>query len=440
MEQRARSREPARKQRSGVRDQKSEGRSMLRLYASSESVMADEIKRVGVVGLGVMGFDIALLYAMKGYRTLGYDASSAAVASFAARLESTSERLKRRNRIGETEIHNLQTRLTLSASLDELADLDLVTEAVAENVNTKASVYRSLTEGGFKGILTTNTSAIPRGVLLKSESCDRKKFANTHFFNPVLYTQIVEIVHGDMEQAAIDRMLAFLKSLGRNPVVTQDISGFVSNSVLMYYAVMALRLIERGARIEGIDATAKQMGLLPPFISFDSWKPSIVEDVTRVMFDNRGDSFLRSSDLLRVIAQDNPRFYLDQKPNREIYNLVPQTERTPGEDIITAALRVSVLIAAARVAELGEDPRTVDFVSVEGLKLPRPPLAEIDEQGVGVLMEELNRINLELPHGKLPSPEILTAMADERESFYRNGQPNPWIISFLERQKSHAGD
>jgi 3-hydroxyacyl-CoA dehydrogenase len=401
--------------------------------------MPGDIKRVGVVGLGVMGFDIAFLYAMKGYQTFAYDASSAVAESFAARVENSIEKLKRRNRIVENEIENLRTGVTLSDSLDELADLDLVTEAVSETVDIKISVYRSLSERGFKGILTSNTSSIPRAVLLEGDSCDPKKFANAHFFNPVLYTQMVEVVHGKMEQAAIDRILAFLKSLGRSPVVTEDISGFVSNSVLMYYAVMALRLLEIGARIEQIDETAKQMGLLPPFISFDSWKPSIVEDVTRVMFDNRGDSFLRSSDLLKLLAQNNPRFYFDQKPNEEIYRLYRKQGSTLAEHTITNALRTSVRAAAARVVELGEDPAKVDFISLEGLKLPRPPLAEIDEQGAGVLLEDLNRLNRELPHGKLVAPKILTMMARERQSFYRNGQPNPWIASFLERQRSHAG-
>lgn len=401
--------------------------------------MAGEIKRVGVVGLGVMGFDIAFLYAMKGYRTFVYDASSAIAASFAARIGNSIDRLKRRSRISESEGEKLRDGLTLSAGLHELADLDLVTEAVSESVDSKVSVYRSLSEAGFNGILATNTSSIPRHVLVRSEGCDRKNFACTHFFNPVLYTKMIEVVYGEMEQAAIDRMLVFLRNLGRSPVVTQDISGFVSNSVLMYYAVMALRLLEIGAKIEQIDGTAKQHGFLPPFISFDSWKPSIVEDVTRVMFENRGDSFLRSSDLLKLLAQSNPRFYLDQKPNEEIYRLYIKQGSTLAEDTITNALRTSIRAAAARVVELGEDPAKVDFISLEGLKLPRPPLAEIDEQGAGVLLEDLNRLNQELPHGKLVAPKILTMMASERQSFYRNGQPNPWIPSFLERQRSYAG-
>jgi 3-hydroxyacyl-CoA dehydrogenase len=163
--------------------------------------------------------------------------------------------------------------------------------------------------------------------LLAGGVYDRKKFALTHFFNPVLYTRMVEIVKGDMEATSFDTVISFLKGLGREPVETKDISGFVSNSILMYYAVMALQLIQCGARIEDVDQAAKELRILPPFISFDSWKPSIVEDVTRVMFELRGDEFLRSSKLLTALAKDNPKFYMDQKPNPAIYRLVETSNR-----------------------------------------------------------------------------------------------------------------
>ncbi|HEU4343176.1 MAG TPA: 3-hydroxyacyl-CoA dehydrogenase NAD-binding domain-containing protein, partial [Candidatus Binatia bacterium] len=73
--------------------------------------MKDGIKDVGVVGLRVMGFDIAFLYAMKGYRTLVYDASNPVIQSLAARTEQTIERLKRRNRISAAQIENVRRRL-----------------------------------------------------------------------------------------------------------------------------------------------------------------------------------------------------------------------------------------------------------------------------------------------------------------------------------------
>jgi 3-hydroxyacyl-CoA dehydrogenase len=391
--------------------------------------MIDEMKKVGVVGLGVMGFDIAFLYAMRGCQTLVFDASKTAMDSLTGRSEQTIERLKRRNRISDGEIKNVRNGLVAAARLEDLAKMDLVTEAVSESAKTKLAVYQALGEAGFAGILTTNTSSLARATLLAGGVPDRSKFALTHFFNPVLYTQMVEVVKGDMEATSFATVVSFLKDLGREPVETKDISGFVSNSILMYYAVMALQLLQCGARIEDVDQAAKELRLLPPFISFDSWKPSIVEDVTRVMFDLRGDAFLRSSKLLTALAKDNPKFYIDQKPNPTIYQLVEKPKRDIGLASIKRALKAVIHVAAARVVELGESPETVDFVATEGVKIPQAPLKEIDSLGPGAVLEELSKMNHEMPEISLTPPELLATIAGEGQTFYKNNQPNPWLNS-----------
>jgi 3-hydroxybutyryl-CoA dehydrogenase len=336
--------------------------------------MNSDIKEVGVVGLGVMGFDIAFLYALKGYPTFVYDASSPVMESLNRRVEQTIERLKRRNRISESEAANVRQRFVQAPVIKDLAEAGLITEAVSEARAVKLAVYKTLRDSGFSGILTTNTSSLTRASLLADGAYERRRFATTHFFNPVLYTQTVEVVRGDMAEDAFRNTAAFLQTIGRNPVETKDISGFVSNSVLMYYAVMALHLLQHGGKIEAIDQAAKRMGLLPPFVSFDSWKPAIVEDVTRVMAELRGDQFLRSSKLLSQLAQTNLPFYANQTPNREIYKLILGSGDV-SDEVIALALKTAIGVAAVRIVELGENPSTVDLISVDGLKIPQPPLA-----------------------------------------------------------------
>ncbi len=385
-----------------------------------------------------MGFDIAFLYALKGYPTIAYDASGAVVQSFAARMENTIENLKKRKRISEAEAENIRKGLKVASNLDDMVALDLITEAVVEVEKTKRSVYEGLKGSGFTGIITTNTSSLPRKTLLAGESYYPEKFATTHFFNPVLYTQMVEVVKGDMAETHFGEILSFLTSLGRNPIETQDISGFVSNSVLMYYAIMALKLLENGARFEEVDGAARTLGLLPPFFSFDRWRPSILEDVTRVMFEKRGDEFLRSSSLLPVLAQKNPSFYLGQEPNAEIYGLVDVPSRALDESTIKMGLKASLYAGATRVAELGEDTVKVDFICVEGLKLPWPPLKEIDRIGTGEIVEEINRTNQMMADSRLRPPRILVDMVRKNQTFYKDGQANPWLSSYRERDKPHA--
>jgi 3-hydroxyacyl-CoA dehydrogenase/enoyl-CoA hydratase/3-hydroxybutyryl-CoA epimerase len=400
--------------------------------------MADTPRKIGVVGLGVMGFDISFLYAMKGFQTAVYDASKAAMDSLGDRKEQTIERLQKRNRISDAEAKSVRRLLLPSVDLGGLAHMDLITEAVSENARIKLGVYRALRDAGFSGILTTNTSSVTRATLLAGDDYDRRKFVLTHFFNPVLYTQMVEVVKGDMEASHGDTVISFLKEIDRQPVATRDISGFVSNGILMVYAVMALRLLACGARIDAVDQAAKELKLLPPLISFDSWKPSIVEDVTRVMFDLRGDAFLRSSKLLARLAQNNPRFYVDQKPNPAIYKLSKAWARSLDNESIKRALRISMTIAAARVVELGESPTTVDFIATEGIKMPQPPLKEIDRIGPSAVLEELATTNWQLRDQPLTPPELLSAMRDERQTFYKNDQPNPWLSAYNERDAAHA--
>ena len=401
--------------------------------------MTDSIKSAGVIGLGVMGFDIAFLYSQKGYRALVYDAAEAAMKNLAARRDQTIERLQRRNRISEAEAANVRNLLVAAPNLDSLCKTDLITEAVSESGETKRAVYRALRAGGFAGILTTNTSSLTRASLLGHGDYAGQRFATTHFFNPVLYTQMVELVKGDMDGTNYATLEAFLDDLGRKPVATKDISGFVSNSVLMVYAVMALRLIEAGAAIDAVDGAAKELRALPPCLSYDSWKPSIVEDVTRVMFDFRGDAYLRSSKLLTALAKSNPFFYLDQKPNSAIYTLVERGSRPPSGEIIKLALLTSVRMAAARTVELGEAPGTADFIATEGLKFPRGPLAEIDEIGAGAVLTDLRAVNEAIPVNWLPAPALLTAMANKGQKFFQSGQANPWLAAHVEG-KAHASN
>jgi hypothetical protein len=194
---------------------------------------------------------------------------------------------------------------------------------------------------------------------------------------------------------------------------------------------MALRLLEVGATIEAVDGNAKELRSLPPLFSFDSWKPSIVEDVTRVMFEFRGDDYLRSSKLLAALAKSNPLFYVEQKPTSAIYNLIEKRGAGLDPSMIKLALLTSIRVAAARTVELGEAPGTVDFIATEGLKFPRGPLAEVDELGAAAVLNDMQRVNEAMPEGKIKAPQLLTAMASERQSFFRDGQANPAIAALI---------
>lgn len=127
----------------------------------------------------------------------------------------------------------------------------------------------------------------------------------------------------------------------------------------------------------------------------------------------------------------------NQKPNPAIYNLVERRGDAPDPSIAKLALLTSIRLAAARTVELGEAPATVDFISTEGLKFPRGPLAELDELGAEAVLKDLATVNDAIPGNRMKAPKLLTAMAGERQTFYLKGQANPWVTAFVEG-RSHA--
>ena len=97
-----------------------------------------------------------------------------------------------------------------------------------------------------------------------------------------------------------------------------------------------------------------------------------------------------------------------------------------------------MIIAAARVTELGESAATVDYVATKGIKMPQPPLKEIDNIGAAAVLEELESTNAKLGDQPLTPPKLLTAMAKENQTFYINDQPNRWLFDQIIRTTAHA--
>jgi len=139
------------------------------------------------------------------------------------------------------------------------------------------------------------------------------------------------------------------------------------------------------------------------------------------------------------LAKDNPLFYVDRLANAKIYELAEAGGRALDDESVKRALRTSMLIAATRVAELGESAATVDYVATEGIKMPQPPLKEIDNIGAAAVLEELESTNAKLGDLPLTPPTLLTAMAKENQNFYIDDQPNRWLFDHTRRTTAHAG-
>jgi 3-hydroxybutyryl-CoA dehydrogenase len=221
--------------------------------------MAREFQQVGVIGLGTMGAGIAEVFARNGLSVVAVEVDDAAVARGRAHLENSTGRAVTRGKLTDTEQQALLGRVTYATSLDALADVDLVVEAVPEQLELKKSIFSAL-DGICKpeAILATNTSSL--SVTEIAVATGRPgKVVGMHFFNPAPVMKLVEVVRSVVtEQDVIEDVEAFAQKLGKTDVTIGDRAGFIANALLFGYLNHAASMYEsKYASREDIDAAMK---------------------------------------------------------------------------------------------------------------------------------------------------------------------------------------
>jgi 3-hydroxybutyryl-CoA dehydrogenase len=213
------------------------------------------MKNVGVVGCGLMGAGIAEVAARAGCDVVVVESDAARASAGRTRLERSLERAQARGRIEDA--GEVLARLRVVTDLAELADRELVVEAVVEDEAAKTSLFKELDRIVVdpEAILASNTSSIP--IMQLAVATSRPSHVlGIHFFNPVPVLPLVELVPSLMtSQDVVDRARAFVAGqLGKEPILCQDRAGFVVNALLVPFILSAIRMLESGfATAEDID-------------------------------------------------------------------------------------------------------------------------------------------------------------------------------------------
>jgi 3-hydroxybutyryl-CoA dehydrogenase len=213
------------------------------------------MKNVGVVGCGLMGAGIAEVAARAGCDVVVVESDAARASAGRTRLERSLERAQARGRIEDA--GEVLARLRVVTDLAELADRELVVEAVVEDEAAKTSLFKELDRIVVdpEAILASNTSSIP--IMQLAVATSRPSHVlGIHFFNPVPVLPLVELVPSLMtSQDVVDRARAFVAGqLGNEPILCQDRAGFVVNALLVPFILSAIRMLESGfATAEDID-------------------------------------------------------------------------------------------------------------------------------------------------------------------------------------------
>lgn len=213
------------------------------------------VTRVGVVGFGLMGSGIVEVAARAGLDVVVVEANEGAAEAGRTRLERSLQRAAERGKIDSAE--GVLARVRVATELADLADRDLVVEAIVEDEGAKVALFRELDRivESPDAILASNTSSIPI-MKLGVVTSRPQQVMGIHFFNPVPVLALVELVPSLLTSPeTTERARAFVEgSLGKQAIDCQDRAGFVVNSLLVPFILSAIRMLESGfATAEDID-------------------------------------------------------------------------------------------------------------------------------------------------------------------------------------------
>ena len=202
---------------------------------------------VAIVGTGAMGRGIAQIAAQAGSTVKLFDLQPSASQLALADLTKQWDKLVAKGRLDPALAANHQARIRIALTLEELADADLVVEAVAERLDVKQALFAQLERiVSPAAVLTTNTSSLSV-TAIAAKLMNPQRFAGYHFFNPVPLMKVVEVIAGLKTDAAVCAQLcSYAKQMGHTPVLAQDTPGFIVNHAGRGYGTEALRIVSEG--------------------------------------------------------------------------------------------------------------------------------------------------------------------------------------------------
>jgi 3-hydroxybutyryl-CoA dehydrogenase len=217
------------------------------------------IQKVGVLGSGLMGSGIAQVTATAGYSTTVKEVSEEFLKKGVAGIEKSLGKFVEKGTLTAQQRTETLGRLKTTTSFDDLADCDIVIEAITENLETKRETFAALDKiVKPAAIFASNTSSLViTEMMTATKRVDR--FIGMHFFNPVPLMKLVEVVSTITTSSdAMDQAMKFATSLGKVPIRTSDRSGFIVNRLLVPYLLDAVRALEEGVgSVEDIDKGMK---------------------------------------------------------------------------------------------------------------------------------------------------------------------------------------
>jgi 3-hydroxybutyryl-CoA dehydrogenase len=265
-----------------------------------------KIKKVGVLGSGLMGSGIAEVAARSGYETVVREVTSELVEKGIGKIRGSLDKAVERGKLDAAARDEAVSRLSGTVDLGAFADCDIVVEAIVENLEEKRKTFGALDEAVKKdAIFASNTSSLTiTQMAMFTQRPDQ--FVGLHFFNPVPVMKLVEVVRTLLtSDESFERAFEFARSLGKEPVAARDNSGFIVNRLLVPYLLDAIRALEEGVgSVEDIDK-GMQLGCgypMGPFTLLDFVGLDTTYYIAGIMFDEYKEKRFAAPPLLKQMV------------------------------------------------------------------------------------------------------------------------------------------
>ena len=395
-------------------------------------VVVEKVVRASVVGAGVMGSGIAQWLSSRGVSVILRDVSPEQIDRGLVKIDQTYADAVKRGLISEDKAKEGRSRIVASTAPAESRDLQVVIEAASEKIDIKKDIFRDLSaKTGPRTILSTNTSALPI-TELAAQTDSPERVIGLHFFNPVSRMKLVEVVVGkETSDETLERSLAFVRQIGKLPVVVRDRPGFLVNRVLFPYLLEAAALYEQGVDALTIDDALTKWGMpMGPLRLIDEIGVDISVDIADTLEKNYGcrdqsPQLLRKMQAEKMLGRKSGSGFYKyegkaQTPNESIaqWRRAPSA-RSTGE--VTNRLLFLMINEAARCLEekVIESPEDADYGMILGTGFPPfrgGPLRFAEHFGVKKVVAELERLGQSDP--KFAPCEILKKHAGNGTTFY----------------------
>ena len=412
---------------------------------------SEKIVHAAVIGAGVMGSGIAQWLSSRGVTVILRDVAREQINRGLANIEKIYGDAVKRGLMSEEKAKQGRARICGSTAPMELRDVQFVIEATSEKMEIKKEVFRELAmEAGPKTIIATNTSALPVSILA-DVTVSPERVIGMHFFNPVSRMKLVEVVIAKQtSQDTRERSLAFVRQIGKAPVIVRDSPGFLVNRVLFPYLLDAAELFESGLDAQRIDRVLVEWGMpMGPLRLIDEIGVDVTVDIGNTLEkayeqrDHVPTSLIWLRDQQMLGRKTGAGFYKYegkvQMPNEPLaqWRVVAgggdpdrgqgrtksQPASSPPATADDIALRLVLLMVneAARCVEekVVESPEDADYGMILGTGFAPfrgGPLRFAEHFGLAKTVEELER--LARNEEKFTPCEILRKHAREGTKFY----------------------